>query len=774
MLRIFLKLIFWAILIFIGISSYFVYYYTRDLPDYSYLANYHPPASTRLYSIDGKLLEEYALEHRIFVSIKAIPQLLINAFISAEDHNFFEHKGIDIFGITRASINNIFNLLYHKKVEGGSTITQQVVKNFLLNPSQTLERKIKEVLLSYIITKAFTKEQILELYLNQIFLGKGAYGVAAAAQIYFNKSIDDITLAEAAFLAGLPKAPSNYNPEKYYEKSKARRDYVIMRMLENGYISNEEAESAINIPIVLRKRDKEETIKADYYAEQVRSEIIKQFDKDFFYTGGLTVITSLHTEYQKSAEKAFRDGIRNFDIQKGYRGPITNISIQDWHQNLQNIPNPTGLLDFHLAVILNITNQKIIVGLKTGEEGLINLKATNWIGHKIKLKKGDVIIVEKLKKELILQQIPEVNGAILVMNPHTGQVFAMVGGYDYDNSKFNRATQAQRQPGSLIKPFIYLAALEKGIPPNAIFNDGPITLSQGPGMPLWRPKNYKGDFLGDITMRSGLEKSRNLVTIRVALRVGIEGVVEIINRFGIHDAPNRVFSIVLGALETTLLKMVSAYSVLVNGGYAIKPNFIELIQDRNGNIIYKRDNSVCTNCLVKNLQQNNIPEIIPQQQKQIVNEAKAYQMVSMLLGVVQRGTAAKAKGLGHVGGKTGSTNDSMDTWFVGFSHNLIVGTYVGYDMPKTLGKSATGNSVALPIFIHFMKLAVNPEETLPFKIPNTIKIVNVDPKTGVSSNNPGFIEEAFEAEANQVNDLKQDSDGIEKFIPNSYKLDEVY
>ena len=373
-----------------------------------------------------------------------------------------------------------------------------------------------------------------------------------------------------------------------------------------------------------------------------------------------------------------------------------------------------------------------------------------------------------------MQQIPEVNGAILVMNPHTGQVFAMVGGYDYDNSKFNRATQAQRQPGSLIKPFIYLAALEKGIPPNAIFNDGPITLSQGPGMPLWRPKNYKGDFLGDITMRSGLEKSRNLVTIRVALRVGIEGVVEIINRFGIHDAPNRVFSIVLGALETTLLKMVSAYSVLVNGGYAIKPNFIELIQDRNGNIIYKRDNSVCTNCLVKNLQQNNIPEIIPQQQKQIVNEAKAYQMVSMLLGVVQRGTAAKAKGLGHVGGKTGSTNDSMDTWFVGFSHNLIVGTYVGYDMPKTLGKSATGNSVALPIFIHFMKLAVNPEETLPFKIPNTIKIVNVDPKTGVSSNNPGFIEEAFEAEANQVNDLKQDSDGIEKFIPNSYKLDEVY
>lgn len=763
-------------LLSVAIAAYLIYHYSKSLPDYSQLTNYHPPSVTRIYSADGKLIEEYAYEHRVFVPISSVPHLLIEAFIAAEDKNFFKHSGVDIFSVIRAAIINISNILHNRRMEGGSTITQQVVKNFLLTSERSLERKIKEAILSYMISQIFTKEQILELYLNQTFFGRG-YGVAIAAQNYFNKSVDELNLAESAFIAGLPKAPSNYNPEKNYKRAKERRDYVIIRMLEEGYITAEAAKEALNSPIILQKRDRSETITADYYAEQVREEVIGMFGKENFYTGGLTIITSLDANMQNAAQSSLRKGIRNYDSKKGYRGAITKIDLANWQENLGRIENPPALLEYKLAVVLEVAGTQAKIGLKDGAIAKIVLADMKWgkIGLKSAkelLKKGDVIVVEPMKSGYALRQIPAVNGAIMVMNPTTGQVLAAQGGYDFTSSKFNRVSQALRQPGSLIKSFVYLAALENGMQPNQVFQDAPIEISQGFGLPIWRPKNYKGDFLGTITMRKGLEKSRNLVTVRVAQAIGLNKVAELIKRFGINNEPKKLYSMVLGSLETTLEKMTTAYAIIASSGKKVTPHFVELVKDRNGKIIYRRDHRECELCMVGNSELNNptIPELPQLQQRMITDEASNYQILSFLMGVVERGTATAAKKLGKIiAGKTGTTNDSRDTWFIGFTPCLVVGTYIGYDTPKDMGKRETGSSVALPVFIDFMENAYKDVPSLPFKKPESIKLVAVDPETGSSSNSKKAILEAFKinntAPETELDDSNSDDSDIFEYLP---------
>ena len=726
------------------------YHYSKDLPDFSSLKHYHPPAVTRIYSSDGKLVEEYAKEHRVFVPISTIPKSLIEAFIAAEDKNFYNHPGIDIMSIIRAAINNVGNALRHRHMEGGSTLTQQVVKNFLLTSERSLPRKIKEAILSYMISKAMTKEQVLELYLNQMYLGKGAYGVAAAATTYFNKSVDELNVAESAFLASLPKAPSTINPDRHYERSVARRNYVISQMEEEGYITKEVAENARKEPIVLVRRDKAETVTADYYAEQVREQIVALFGQEMFYTGGLTVITSMDTKYQKQAELSLRKGLREFDRLKGYRGSIAKIDLKDWKTNLVALPKPAGILEYKLAVILTVDDASVTIGLVDGSKSSIPIKEMLWAATNLKsakkfLNPGDVVAVEANDKAYALRQIPKVNGAFMAMHPVTGQVQALVGGYDFSVSKFNRATQAIRQPGSAIKPLIYLAGLENGLKPNILFEDAPIALSQGAGMPMWRPKNYKSDFLGIITMRKALEKSRNLVTVRVMQRVGIDKVAEIVNRFGIMKDPPSFFSMGLGAVDTTVEKMLTAYSAIANGGTQVKPQFIEVIKDSSGKVIYKRDSGMCHGC--SDISQ--VPSLEAPVGIRLTDTATDYQMISLMEGVIQRGTAARASSLGKVmAGKTGTTNDSMDTWFMGYTPILATATYIGFDTPKTLGRSATGSSVALPVFIDFMANAYKDVPSLPFKVPDSIVQIKVDPATGKPYDGPGAIVESFKKDEN--------------------------
>ena len=754
-LKIFLICFVVGIIAVIGIF----YYYSKDLPDFSSLKHYHPPAVTRIYSSDGKLLEEYAKEHRVFVPISTIPKSLIEAFISAEDRNYYEHPGIDIFSIFRAAVSNVGNIIQHKRMEGGSTITQQVVKNFLLTSERSLPRKIKEALLSYMISKAMTKEQVLELYLNQMYLGKGAYGVAAAASTYFNKSVDELNVPESAFLASLPKAPSTINPDKHYDRSIGRRNYVISRMAEDGYITEEIAAAAKKEPITLVKRDKAETITADYYAEKVREQIVQLFGQETFYTGGLTVITSMDTKYQRQAELSLRKGIRDYDRLKGYRGPVSKIDLKDWQNALKALPKPAGILEYKIAVILSVSDISASIGLLDGTKSTIAIKEMAWAATNLKsakkiLNPGDVVAVEQTANTYALRQIPKVNGAFMAMHPTTGQVLALVGGYDFGVSKFNRATQAIRQPGSAIKPLIYLAALENGIQPNTIFEDGPVVLSQGPGMPPWKPKNYKGDFLGSITMRTALEKSRNLVTVRVMQRAGIHKVAEVVNRFGIASNPPHYFSMGLGAVDTTVEKMLTAYSGIANGGTQVKPQYIEVIKDSSGKIIYRRDGGICHGCN----DNTNVPSVEMPIGVRLTDPATNYQVISLMEGVVQRGTAARAKSLGKIiAGKTGTTNDSLDTWFVGYTPILATATYIGHDTPKTLGKSATGSSIPLPIFIDFMANAYKDVPSLAFRVPDSIVEIRVDPVTGKQYDGPGSILEAFKKDNDdhQPNDERE-------------------
>lgn len=734
------------------------YVYSHDLPDPSKLADYEPAIVTRLYTNDGRLLAEYATEHRLYLPLDAIPRRIVNAFLSAEDKNFYEHGGIDFMSIARAVLVNLNNIGENRGLVGGSTITQQVVKNFFLSNEKSLERKVKEAILSFRISRIYTKDRILELYLNEIYLGFRSYGVAAAALNYFNKSLDELTIAESAFLATLPKAPANYNPNRHYDKAKTRRDWVINRMYEDGHITQEEMQIAQASPITVKEREQAEVFSGDFFAEEVRRELVDMYGSEVLYEGGLYVKTTVDPEMQQYADTALRYALTEYDRRHGYRGPVATIeSFDDWKKKLADISETVPLYENQELALVNKTTANVAKIFTLNDlEGRISLAELKWArkheGH-LKLGptvtkasdvlfRGDVVIVEPIISkdgtvtgEYSLHQVPKVNGALVAIDPHTGRVQAMSGGYSYMGSEFNRATQAKRQPGSAFKPFVYLAGLEMGLTPATLIMDAPISIPQGPGKPNWTPQNYSNDFLGSVTMRIGLEKSRNAMTVYLASRLGIDRIREVGKRFGIYDNLPAEYSAVLGARETTLMDLVNAYAMIVNGGKRVRPAMIERIDDRYGKTIYRRDKRECDKCQYKHVPPDRAlkkePPELPDNRETVVDSATAFQMTYMLQGVVERGTAVRAKSLGMpLGGKTGTTNDSRDAWFIGFSPDLVVGLYVGFDTPMPLGKRETGSSVALPGFIKFMELAKGDKPSRPFTVPQGIKMVKIDRWTG--------------------------------------------
>jgi penicillin-binding protein 1A len=744
---------------------------SSDLPDYQQLANYEYPVVTRVLAGDGRLLAEYSIEKRVYVPIRAIPRRVIDAFLAAEDKTFYEHPGIDVPGIVNAILINAKNHLGggDRRPVGASTITQQVAKNFLLTNEVSYERKIKEAILAYRIEQAYSKDRILELYLNQIYLGQGSYGVAAASLDYFNKRLDELTISEAAYIAGLPKAPENYNMFRKPAEAKGRRDWVIGRMLEDGRISKDEAIGAKEEALVSRKRGEAEVVRADYFAEEVRRELIKnpEIGEDGLYKGGLYVRSTLNPKFQEIADRVLRAGLVRYDLRHGYRGPVAKIELgEDWAMKLAVIAPPADLYDWRLAAVLSADDKEAKIGLADKSEGTIPLAELKWarfaeggkvVGKAIAkasdaVQPGDVVIVALMPANAegeaypegtyALRQIPEVSGALVAMDPHTGRVHALTGGWSYTQSEFNRATQALRQPGSSFKPIVYLAALDSGFTPSTVILDAPITLPQGPGLPDWSPENYGGDFLGPTTMRVGIEKSRNLMTVRVAQAIGMQKVVEYATKLGVVDHMDPVLSMALGAGETTPLRMATAYSMIVNGGKKITATFIDRIQDRRGHTLFRHDDRVC-DCVDQSWADQTAP-VIPDTRPQVIDPGTAYQMVSILEGVVQRGTATIVKQVGKpLAGKTGTTNDSKDTWFVGFSPDLTVGVYIGFDNPRNLGDKETGGGLAAPIFRDFMLEALADQPATPFRVPAGIRLVRVDLKTGQRASGTGTIFEAF-------------------------------
>ncbi len=749
-------------------------HYTKDLPSTDQLANYSPPVVTRLYASDGKLLAEYAKEKRFFVPLSAIPKHVQQAFISAEDRNFYSHQGIDFMGLLRAVHANVTSLGQGNLV-GGSTITQQVVKNFLLTSEKSIERKVKEAILAYRISGIYSKEKILELYLNQIYLGRGNYGVAAAAINFFNRSLDELSIEEAALLAAMPKAPSYYDPERNYDRALERRNYVVERMREDGFISDEEAERAKNASIILRGRENEETANADFFAEEVRRRLRRMYGFNVLYEGGLYVRTTVDPSLQRFADKALRDALMLYDRRHGYRGPIRNISeaLGDWQEQLKKL-HEDGIVPVYenqaAAVVLSADPKKAEIGVLGEGRGQIVLEGVSWARKKLSdnavgagvtsvsqvLSAGDVILVEPVKESsgrYNLLQIPEVNGAMVVTDPHTGKVLAMSGGYSYTGSEFNRATQAKRQPGSAIKPFVYTTALENGFSPTSIIVDGPIEISQGPGLPMWRPKNYEGKFLGPTTLRMGLEKSRNTMTVRLAQFIGLNRIKRLTQRFGIYgDDINANYSMVLGSYETTLLRLTNAYAMIANGGRRVEPWLIERIDDRNGTTIFRRDTRICETCVVAPEQATltTQPPQIPDDREEVLDPRVAYQITSILEGAIQRGTGGAAKVLGRpIAGKTGTTNDSRDTWFMGFTPDLVVGTYIGFDTPRNMGAKETGGRVAIAAFVNFMQSAMKDEPIVEFRVPENVRKIPVNRYSGQplfegeDAQSEGIIQEAF-------------------------------
>ena len=758
--------------ILIGVIGVFVilYRFGAALPDVDQLKDYEPPVTTRIHAADGRLVGEYARERRLFVPLEAIPEQVIQAFMAAEDKNFYEHSGIDYIGVIRAVLENVYNKLTGHRLVGASTITQQVAKNFLLTNEVSYSRKIKEAILAYRIERAFNKQQILELYLNEIYLGQGmhpqgSYGVAAAAQSYFDRSLSELSLAEAAYLAALPKAPSNYHPVKHPEAAKGRRDWVLARMADDGFITRDERDAAIAEPLKMRAPQRDFIFTADYFNEEIRREVAALYGYNALYDGGLSIRSTLDSNLQAIAETALRHGLVTYDRRHGWRGPVGHIALDDWKKNLQALKISTGPSEWHLAVVLSVDAQEAGVGLLDGTRGRVPFARMSWARVHLKdqnvgaapakpadvVKAGDVIVVEKASgegagaDEYSLQQIPDVEGAVVAMDPHTGRVLALVGGFDYNASQFDRAMQAARQPGSAFKPFVYAAALDSGYTPSDLVLDAPFVMDQGPGLPKWRPSNYSNEFYGPSTLRLGIEKSRNVMTVRLAQQVGMTKIAAYAHNFGITDNMPRVLAMSLGAGETTVLKLTNAYAMLVNGGKRITPSLIDRIQDRWGRTVYRHDKRPCPGCAVTGWTGQPAPEL-PDNREQVIDPATAYQMVSMLEGVVQRGTAARLAALGKpLAGKTGTTNDNFDNWFIGFSPDLVVGTYVGFDTPHSLGSKETGASSAVPIFQEFMEKALKGQPAIPFRIPSGIRLVRVNSKTGLptSPDDHNVILEAF-------------------------------
>ncbi|MFV3074316.1 penicillin-binding protein 1A [Niveispirillum fermenti] len=729
-------------------------YYGKDLPDHTTLANYNPSVATRVHAGDGRLVAEFASERRAFVPIEAIPKRVSNAFISAEDQNFYSHGGVDWLAVVRAQLQNIRNIGQGRRPIGASTITQQVTRIFLLSNEVSYVRKIKEAILAGRIEKAMGKDKILEIYMNEIFLGNRAYGVGAAALNYFNKSLGELTIAEAAFLASLPKAPDRYYRERHRDAAIARRNYVIGRMEDDRYITREEAEAARAEPLVFADRSGDSNIRADYFVEEVRRELAKLYGEQTLYAGGLSVRTTLDPDIQAAASTALRDGLMAYDRRDGWRGPVTRLdNLENWPEKLEDLRTPPGGEEWDLAIVLAADADQVEVGLADGSRGRIPLAELKWarkvqdgkfVGPTIQkaadaLAVGEVVLVEPLDEKahtLALRQIPEVQGALVAMDPHTGRVLAMSGGFSSRISVFNRATQAYRQPGSAFKPFVYLAALDEGFTPSTLVLDAPFALDQGAGLGKWKPSNFSDRYYGPTPLRVGIEKSRNVMTVRLAQYIGMEPVVDVARRFGINDNLQPTLSMALGAGETTVLRLTAAYSMLVNGGRRIEPSFIDRVQDKAGKTVYRHDMRDCPGCQTApdGMAPPADPGIVPKiadTREQIADPRTVYQVVSMLEGVVQRGTGVRLREIGKpLAGKTGTTNDSMDAWFVGFSPDLAVGVFVGYDQPRSMGSHETGSSIAVPIVKDFMTAALKDAPATPFRVPPGLQLVRVDPETG--------------------------------------------
>ena len=728
-----------------------LWYFSSDLPDYKILSNYKPPISSRVHSGEGHLIAEYALQKRLFIPYDSVPEKVIYSFLSAEDKNFFSHSGVDAKSITRAIFKNIKNILSEKRLEGASTITQQVAKNFLLTSEVSIKRKIKEAILAFRIERAYSKERIMELYLNQIYLGEGTYGVAAASLEYFDKAVSDLNYEEAALLAALPRAPSKYNPYKSNKRATQRRNIVLKNLYENSYINKTEYEELAKKKIKTKRRKIKLLEEANFYSEEVRRIVSNTYGYDNLYKGGLSIRTPLNSNYQIIALKVLREGLEEYDRRHGWRGSLANIVEKDWFKNINDLMIDKSL-NWKLAKVIDIEKLTIKIETEDKEIGIVDFENVSWTRKKSFddfLNLNDIIYVKKIKKnKWNLKQLPKINGAIVVMDPYTGRVLAMAGGFSFKLSEFNRATQAKRQPGSAFKPFVYAAALENGFTPSTLVLDAPFVIEQGVGLKTWKPENYGKRFYGPSTLRTGIEKSRNLMTVRVAQQVGFNQISKITNNFGIYNDVPELLSVSLGSAETTLIQLTNAYCTFVNGGKKVSPIFIDRIQDRRGKTILNADKRKCVGCQKISYLKDEIPTI-QDNREQIISPETAYQIISMMEGVIKRGTGRKLRSLNlNLAGKTGTTNKNMDAWFFGFTSKLVIGVYVGFDEPKSLGKYETGAKAALPIFKNFVEKVVKKNDALPFRIPKNINFVLVDVETGQQPNNntKKVIYESFKQE----------------------------
>ena len=711
------------------------FYLSDDLPKITSLADYHPSIITTVYSDDNRKIAEFYKERRIVVPLSKIPLQLQQAFIAAEDARFYKHQGIDFFSIIRAFIKNIEAGAI---VQGGSTITQQVTKSFLLTPERSYERKIKEAILAYRIDKAFTKEEVLYLYLNQIYLGHGAYGVEAAAENYFGKSVSELNLAECAILAGLPQAPSRYSPFRFPERAKQRQIYVLNRMLAEGFINNNEVTEAIDVKMDIKPRRNWYIEEVPIYTEHIRRYVEKKYGKDALYTQGLKIYAAVNIEMQKAARKEIEKGLRDLDLRRGYRGPETHLApeeIEGFNDERQALLLETPLTDGATTkgVVIDVNDKSGTATVRMGDaRGTLSIEDLGWARkpnpdlafYQARVKKvsqvlkiGDVIQVRVIKKQesadqwnLSLEQVPDAQSALVCIEAETGLVKVMVGGRDFMESQFNRAIQSRRQPGSAFKPIIYAAALDKGFTAATEIIDAPIVFEDEVNDFTWKPKNYGKKFYGPTLLREALTKSRNVVTIKILQKIGIDYCIDYARKLGIESELARDLSIALGSSGVSLLELVNAYAVFANQGYLVEPAFITKIEDRFGNILEEMNPS----------------------RERVIDKSTAYIMTSLLESVVKEGTGKRVKALKRpVAGKTGTTNDLQDAWFVGYTPRFISGVWVGFDNGLTLGKGETGSRTASPIWLGFMDAILKDKPVRVFQVPEGIVFAKIDAKTGL-------------------------------------------
>ncbi|APX15073.1 penicillin-binding protein [Phaeobacter inhibens] len=723
--------------------------YGRDLPSHESLAQYQPPTISRIYSGEGALIDEFAQERRLFTPSEEIPDLVKQAFISAEDKNFYSHKGYDMRGIAAAAVEAVRSR--GSNVRGASTITQQVMKNFLLSGDRKAERKVKELILASRLEETLSKDKILELYMNEIFLGQNSYGVTAAAQTYFNKTLSELTPHEAATLASMPKAPSDYHPVRQKQRLLNRRNYVLREMRENGYISDAVYKVEVDQPLRSVQNGDFDSFRTalpprDYFTDEIRRQLSEDFGEGEFFTGGFTVRATIDEEMQTEAAAALRAGLQKYDRSRGnWRGTGVTLdaealaSEESWRAALSNASVPRDIDlggKWHPAVALEVGDQSLRVGIEdVAEIGLVPRSDIKWMKGSFKdnISAGDVVLVRAVEKDGALQhwslrQVPEVQGGFVAMDVNTGRVLAMQGGFSYQHSVFNRATQAQRQPGSSFKPFVYAAALDSGYSPATIVVDAPIEINTPQG--LWRPKNSTNKFYGPTPLRTGIEMSRNLMTIRLAQEVGMEVVAGYAERFGVYDNMGAFLANSLGAEETTLYKMVAAYAMFANGGERVQPTLVDRIQDRRGETIYRHDDRDCVDCASPALAAGQAPRIVDNRE-QVMDPITAYQLTSMMRGVVDRGTASSVINLPvPTAGKTGTTNDSRDVWFVGFTSNIVAGCYMGFDQPRPMGRGAYGGTMCGPVFQQFMQKATAKYGGGKFAVPEGGHFIKIDRYTG--------------------------------------------